>query len=308
MIEKIIIATHHGFCMGVKRAINIAEETAANSNEKVTILNEIVHNESVVNDFREKGVSQAFSVDDVHEGTLIISAHGVSPDVKEKAIARGLKVVDATCPLVEKIYQIVEKTVPAGYHMIHYGEKNHDETIGVQGHAPEHITIVSDEKELLALPDWKERKLGLTVQTTAHEEAYYEIEKLALKKWPHIDVFNTICNATSKRQAAILELSPKVDMVLVVGSESSANSNRLAQIANNICGHGYLIDTVDDINDEWFENGAEIKDIGISAGASTPEYLVQAVVEKLVAISGGKAEVILPVRKNRIRKISKAAG
>ncbi|MEA1980402.1 MAG: 4-hydroxy-3-methylbut-2-enyl diphosphate reductase [candidate division Zixibacteria bacterium] len=297
MIKKIIIARHQGFCMGVKRAINIAEETARDEDGKVTIMNEIVHNEAVVSKFLEKGVGQSSSLDDINDGVLIISAHGVAPDIKENAASKGLKVVDATCPLVERIYQIIEKAVDNDFHIIHYGEPGHDETQGIIGHAPNDITVASNKEELLALPNFKNSKLGLTVQTTAHQESFNDIVKLAKEKWPHIQIFNTICNATTQRQSAILDLSPKVDMVLVVGSKSSANSNRLAQIADAITGNGILISSANDIQLSWFKKN--IEKVGISAGASTPQFLVDETIERLIQISDGKAEVILPERRNK---------
>jgi len=305
MIEKIYIAAHHGFCMGVKRAITIAEETARETDGNVTILNEIVHNEAVVERFKQQGVRQAFSVDEVDGGTMIISAHGVAPEVKAHALEKGLTVIDATCPLVERIYVIIEKIVKNGYYIIHFGDPNHDETHGIVGHAPDNITVVTTEKELLALPDWKDRKLGLTVQTTAHTSQVAEIEKLALKKWPHIDIFNTVCNATTQRQAAIMELAPKVDMILVVGSKTSANSNRLARIADAICGCGILIGSAKDIKKEWFTGDKDLQRVGVSAGASTPEFLVEEVIEHLVELSGGKAKIVDPGKKKRRRSVVK---
>jgi 4-hydroxy-3-methylbut-2-enyl diphosphate reductase len=172
------------------------------------------------------------------------------------------------------------------------------------GYAPDKITVAEDHEALLALPEWKERKLGLTVQTTAHEKEFEAAEELALQKWPHIKVFNTICNATTKRQQAILELAPQVDMVLVVGSKTSANSNRLAQISDAICGRGVLIDSVNDVKEEWFTDNVE--KVGISAGASTPEFLVEEVINKLVGLSGGEAEVVLPEKKNKIERVIRA--
>jgi 4-hydroxy-3-methylbut-2-enyl diphosphate reductase len=305
MIKQIIMANHHGFCMGVKRAINIAEETSKGTDEKVTILNEIVHNQSVVEKFRKEGVGQAFSVDEVDDGTLIISAHGIAPSVIKRAEERGLKVIDATCPLVTRIYDIIVKAVENGFYIVHYGDPTHDETHGVIGYAPDKITVAGSKEELLSLPAWKDRKLGLTVQTTAHEQEFYEAEKLALEKWPHIKVFNTICNATTKRQQAILDLAPKVDMVLVVGSKTSANSNRLAQISDAICGRGILIDSVNELNEKWFTS--DVEKVGVSAGASTPDFLVEAVISKLVEISGGKAEVVLPEKKNKIERVVRQA-
>ena len=299
MLKKILIARHHGFCMGVKRAINIAEETARDEEGPVTILNEIVHNEAVVEKFKREGVGQAFSTDDVDRGTLIISAHGVSPDVKKSAIDKGLNLIDATCPLVENIYDIILKLVADDYHVIHFGEKDHDETTGIVGYAPENISVASTEEELLALPDWKDRKLGLTVQTTAHQDEEKLIERVALGKWPHIKIFNTICNATTQRQDAVNELAPKVDMMLVVGSKSSANSNRLAVISDSICGKGLLIGSAGDVQAEWFTDDNKVEAVGVTAGASTPDFLVEEVIERLVDISGGSAEVIRPEKKRR---------
>ena len=304
MLKKILIARHYGFCMGVKRAINTAEETAQNRSGKVTILNEIVHNDAVVENFKHQGVGQAFSLDDVDEGTLIISAHGIAPGIIAEAEKKGLNVIDATCPLVTRIYTIIEKIVMNGYYVIHFGDRNHDETKGVVGYAPDHITVASSKEELTALPDWPDRKLGLTVQTTAHMAEFAEIENAAKEKWPHIEIFNTVCNATTKRQSAIMDLAPQVDMVLVVGSATSANSKRLAKISEAICGKGILIDSAADINERWFDADQHVEKVGISAGASTPDFLVEEVIQRLVGISGGTAEVIMPEKQNRVRKIS----
>jgi len=308
MLEQIILARHHGFCMGVKRAINIAEETAGTVANPVTILNEIVHNEAVVERFAKRGVGQVTSVDDVSEGTLIISAHGVSPDIKMEAQRKGVEVVDATCPLVTRIYDIILKLIGNGFHVIHYGELNHDETRGIVGHAPDYITVVSNREELLTLPAWKDLKLGMTVQTTAQQSTFLEIEATALSKWPHLEVFNTICNATNQRQSAVMDLAPKVDLVMVVGSQTSANSRRLAQIANAICGWGVLIGTADDIDPDWFTDEYRVRKVGLSAGASTPQFLVKDVINRLVDISGNRAEVIQPDRKQPGTAANREAG
>ncbi len=291
MLEKVIVARSYGFCMGVKRAIQIAEETSKTATEPVTILNEIVHNEAVVERFRSEGVGQAFSLDDVKGGTLIISAHGIAPAVIENARAKGLNVVDATCPLVTVIYDIIKKVVAEGYYIVHFGDPDHDETAGVVGHAPERITVLKKIEDMWALPDWKERKLALTVQTTSSLEEFITCRQEAAKRWPHIEVFDTICNATNKRQTAIMDLAPQVDMVLVVGSQSSANSQRLTKIAKSICGKAQLIGSALDIRREWFAADQQIRSVGVSAGASTPDFLVDAVLAKLVDISGGTATV-----------------
>ena len=291
-MKQIIIARHHGFCMGVKRAIRIAENTARKEHGRVTILKEIVHNDAVVDKFRREGVHQAYSVDEVNEGTLIISAHGVEPEIKLKALNKGLTVVDATCSLVRRIYDIIDK-IKEEYYIIHFGDPAHDETRGIVGHAPERIRVVFDRKKMLSLPAWKDRQLALTVQTTADLEDFLEIQKLACEKWPHIKVYNTICNATHQRQSAILELALKVDMVLVVGSVTSANSNRLVKISEPLCRTALLINSDEDVKEEWFTDDRGVERVGLTAGASTPDFLVQAVIEKLVRISGGKAEVVM---------------
>jgi len=299
MLKKIIIARSYGFCMGVKRAINIAEETSGIATEKVTILNEIVHNEAVVEKFQRQGVGQTSSVDQVDGGTLIISAHGVAPDIIDEAKSRGLNVVDATCPLVTRIYDIIKKVVAKGYYVVHFGDPTHDETMGIVGHASDRITVLSDKSQLATMPDWADRKLALTIQTTSNTEEALEIQRLATEKWPQLQVFDTICDATSQRQSAILDLAPKVDMVLVVGSRTSANSKRLASIANTLCGKGILITTGDEIEESWFASDQSVETVAVSAGASTPEFQVEAVIDRLVAISGGKADVIRQERRKK---------
>jgi 4-hydroxy-3-methylbut-2-enyl diphosphate reductase len=301
MIQKIILARSYGFCMGVKRAINIAEETATKADDQVTILNEIVHNEAVVEKFREEGVGQAFGVGDVKAGTLIISAHGIAPDVIEEAESKGLNVIDATCPLVTRIYDIVKKVVAHDYYVIHYGDPKHDETQGVVGHAPDRITVLQSKDDIDGMPDWKDRKLAFTIQTTSNMEEALEVQQLVKQKWPHLEIFDTICNATSHRQSAIMDLAPRVDAVLVVGSTTSANSKRLASIANAICGMGVLIGSAEEIDAEWFASDRKIETIGISAGASTPDFLVEAVIERLVEMSDGQAVVERQERRKKQR-------
>ncbi len=298
MIKKIILARHMGFCMGVKRAINIASKTAAERlpDEKVTILKEIVHNEAVVESFRLRKVGQASTVEEVDQGTLIVSAHGVSPAVVNEAEGKGLKVVNATCPLVSRIYEIILEAIAEDNYIIHFGEPHHDETTGIVGHAPDRITVVASEQEMLQLPDWPDRKLCLTVQTTAHASQFQQVQEIALAKWPQIRLFDTVCNATTQRQAAIVELAPLVDMILVVGSSTSANSKRLVKISQAACGRGQLIGSSVDVDPGWFAEGSGVETIGLSAGASTPKHLVEEVIDRLVELSGGEAEIVRPAK------------
>ncbi len=305
-MKKVVIADHHGFCMGVKRAINIAEETKTRGVENVTILKEIVHNHAVVEKFRKEGIDQKFEVKDIEKGTVIVSAHGVSPHIIRSAKEQGLDVIDATCPLVTRIHDIIDKLDSRDYTILHFGDEHHDETMGVLGHAKDGMmTVIPSLEALMALPDEQPEKLALTTQTTAEASEFDEAEKKAIERWPHIKVFNTICNATNQRQSAIMKLAPEVDMILVVGSTTSANSVRLASMAEALCGKAYLIDSEADIQSEWFNNSpSPIENIGISAGASTPEFLVDGVVERLVEMSGGGAEVVRPVKAKKVNTLA----
>ncbi|MCX6826760.1 MAG: 4-hydroxy-3-methylbut-2-enyl diphosphate reductase [candidate division Zixibacteria bacterium] len=296
-LKKIILADYYGFCMGVKRAISLTEETVARYG-KVTILKEIVHNEAIVEKFKQAGIGQSIHIADIDGGTVVIPAHGASPEVFKEAEIRGLAVVDATCPLVIRIHKIVKRLAENGYHILHFGDNAHDETLGIVGHAPDRVTVVPNIEALRALGPI-EGKLALTSQTTARVSGFVEIEREAKKKYPQIELFNTICNATNQRQVAIMDLAPWVDLMLVVGSESSANSKRLAQISKAICGRAYLIDNARDIKSEWFSaHGANIEVVGLSAGASTPDFLIDGAIERLKEIAGCAIEVVYPPRKS----------
>jgi len=305
-LKKIIIADHHGFCMGVKRAINITEETKSRGVENVTILKEIVHNHAVVEKFRKDGIDQKLEVQDIEKGTVIVSAHGVSPQIINSAREKGLDVIDATCPLVTRIHDIIDKLDERDYRILHFGDEYHDETMGVLGHAKAGmLTVIPDMNTLLALADTQPEKLALTTQTTAGASEFAAVEKKAQQRWPHIKVFNTICNATNQRQSAIMKLAPNVELILVVGSMTSANSVRLASIAEVLCGEAYLIDSEADIQEAWFaEKATTVENIGISAGASTPEFLVDGVVKRLVELSGCVAEVVRPIKAHKVNTLA----
>lgn len=297
-LKKIILARHFGFCMGVKRAIQIAEETGAAESGPVNVINEIVHNDSVVRKLSANGVGSVTAVAAAPAGTVIVSAHGAPPSVFSEAQRRGLKVIDATCPLVIRIHKIIHKLIDNGFQIIHFGDHHHDETIGVLGQAPDgRIVVVSSPQELRALAP-NGRPYALTSQTTAGVAEFEEIAKEAQSLFPGIEVCNTICDATSQRQAAVLDLAPEVNVMIVVGSASSANSNRLRSICEAICGHAYLINSAAELQDSWFGGMATV---GVTAGASTPDFLVEEVIQKLFEYSGQRAEIIRPEKKkNRL--------
>ncbi|MFH1699569.1 MAG: 4-hydroxy-3-methylbut-2-enyl diphosphate reductase [Candidatus Zixiibacteriota bacterium] len=297
-IKKIILASHYGFCMGVKRAIKIAEETGISKTGPVNVLNEIVHNDAVVQKLSGEGVGSVNSVKKASKGTVIISAHGQPRSTFEEAKRLGLKVVDATCPLVIRIQDTIQDLIKKDYYIIHFGDLKHDETKGVVGYAPEGRVIVIGQVGDLKNIDLSRAKVALTSQTTARVEDFEQISAEVRKIIPHIEVFNTICDATTQRQAAVMEFAGKVDVIFVVGSSSSANSNRLRSISEEICGRAYLINSAQSLEHEWLDGATNV---GLTAGASTPEYLVDEVISYLLQLSGGQAQVIRTRKKRKSR-------
>lgn len=288
-LRKIIVASHYGFCMGVKRAIKIAEESGRKEIGPVSVVNEIVHNDSVVSNLKKQGVGTVHSVSEAPGGTVIISAHGAPPAYFKAAAAAGLNVIDATCPLVIKIHRIINRLIDSGFHIIHFGDAHHDETKGVVGQAPAgHVTVVSNLEDLNNVP-FREHKYALTSQTTADAAEFERIAEAAIKKFPGLEIHNTVCNATEQRQAAVLELAPQVDMMLVVGSSSSANSTRLKNISESSCGRAKLINSYQDLSPGMLE---DVSVIGLTAGASTPDYLVEEVIAHLLKLADHGAELV----------------
>ncbi|OGC76770.1 MAG: 4-hydroxy-3-methylbut-2-enyl diphosphate reductase [candidate division Zixibacteria bacterium RBG_16_40_9] len=277
---KIILAETWGFCFGVERALRIVEKTAEKSEGPVKILNKIVHNASIVNKLEERNISSIKDLSEIHEGTLVISAHGVAPKVKNQAQKKGLNIVDTTCPLVTRIHKATQQFLDKGYTVILYGDESHNEVKGVVGLAPDRIIVVNGPEEIENLPVIDE-PLALVSQSTQSLEGFDLMEQKLKEKYPNLEVENTICEPTVKRQEAIAKLAPQVDMLIVVGSTISSNSLRLLELARKFCPKSYLIDAVDQIQKEWLEN---VETVGITAGASTPAYLVKAIIEKLYQI------------------------
>ena len=299
---KIIIARHFGFCMGVKRAIAIAEDNAT-VDDKVTIFREIVHNDAIVERFKKMGIGQSDAVENIDRGTVIIPAHGASAAVFDAARARGLNVVNATCPLVIRIQKIVKKLAQDGYLIVHFGDRHHDETIGIVGHAPNNVRVIGSLADLDTI-DHRVGPIALTSQTTARQTDFEIIVGEVRKRYPQVEIFNTICDATSQRQEAIMELAGQTDLMLVVGSTSSANSNRLVRISRSLGVESYLINSADDIREEWFVNRDDDNVVGLSAGASTPDFLIEGVIARLQDIVRCEVEVVLPPRQNHSNRLA----
>ncbi|MFH2056626.1 MAG: 4-hydroxy-3-methylbut-2-enyl diphosphate reductase [bacterium] len=274
---KLFFANELGFCWGVERSIKLAAEAKNDHPGSVTILKEIVHNRQVVDFFKQKGVGQEQTLDKIEQGTLVISAHGVSPQVKADAEAKGLNIIDTTCPLVDRVHKITRKLIGEGYEVVLYGEPRHDEVMGVMGIAPDHIHLLAEYEDIDKLPKF-ERKVAVITQTTRGVKAFEEVCAKMRELYPDLRVEDTICNATEKRQEAVHELAPKVDLMLVIGSHSSGNSHRLRDIAEELCGRAYLLDSPEQLETDWFEG---VEKVGLTAGASTPAFAIEMILRDL---------------------------
>ncbi len=281
-----------GFCAGVVRAIDIVQIALDTFGAPIYVRKEIVHNSHVVNDLAKKGAIFVNELDEVPEGARVIySAHGVSPAVRERAKERGLKVIDATCPLVTKVHVEAIKFAKQGYSLVLVGHRDHEEVEGTQGEAPTVTQVVSTVEEVAALVVPDPNKVAYLTQTTLSlDEARYMIEALK-QKFPHIagPHAQDICYATENRQTAVKNVAHGADLVLVVGSRNSSNSNRLVEVSENLGTRSYLIDKADDVRPEWLEG---IDTVAVTAGASAPEVLVQEVVAFLSARGYGDAEEV----------------
>lgn len=279
---KVTLAKHAGYCYGVQRALKLAREATESSAKPIHTLGPIIHNPQVVDSLMKQGVCAVHSVDKVDAGTIIIRTHGVDPKITRTARMRGLEVIDATCPFVAKAQQRAANLVKNGYKVIIIGERNHPEVAGLLAYTDNKAVVIENASELEGLEAMN--RVGVVVQTTQSIENLTHIVEGLLLKTKEIKVFNTICNATSQRQEAARELSGTVDLMLVVGGKNSANTTRLAQICNENNDNTYHIETAAEIDKAWLEN---IEHIGLTAGASTPNWIVQEVIDRLSALSRG---------------------
>lgn len=278
---KVLLAKKYGFCMGVKRAIEIAEK-AVSDNSQVTILHQIVHNPSVVSSLCKKGAKSVEGIENVYTQTVVFNAHGVSPQVREEAKKRRLLTIDATCPLVLKVHGIVKSFALRGYEFIYVGHKGHPEPLGVMGWAPGKVKLIENIEEVKSLHIDQPEKLVVITQTTLSVDDTKNTIDAILTRYPKAKVFNTVCFETTDRQQALRELLSLVDLVIVVGGRNSSNSLRLSDIARKEGKGGYLVENASELKKEWFVGK---KNVGLTAGASTPDYetlKVRQVIEKMV--------------------------
>lgn len=286
---KVTLANPRGFCAGVDRAIDIVDRAIELLGAPIYVRHEVVHNRYVVNNLREKGAVFVNELDEVpDDATVIFSAHGVSKAVQEKAKDRGLNVFDATCPLVTKVHMEVVRYSKEGRETILIGHKGHPEVEGTMGQYNTKfggdIYRVDSADEVSVLKVQNPEKLGFVTQTTLSMDDTAIIIEALRKKYPSIvgPKKDDICYATQNRQDALKELADKSDVILVVGSPNSSNSNRLKELAEKRGTPAYLIDGAEDIQESWFKNG--IDNIGVTAGASAPEILVEEVNAKLKSL------------------------
>jgi 4-hydroxy-3-methylbut-2-enyl diphosphate reductase len=277
---KIILANPRGFCAGVNMAIESLERSLDLFGAPLYVYHEIVHNKYVVERFKRRGVVFVESLDEVPEGSpLLYSAHGVSPQIRSEARGRRLKAIDATCPLVTKVHLEAVKYASEGFTIVLIGHEGHDEVIGTMGEAPERMILVETAEDVERLTINPAKMAYLTQTTLSVDDANVVIDALR-KKFPQIanPPKDDICYATQNRQEAVRELAAEADLVLVLGSQNSSNSKRLAEIAGLLGPHAHLIDGVREIRPEWFEG---VENVLITAGASAPEDVVQECVEYL---------------------------
>ena len=278
---KLLLSKPRGFCAGVVRAIETVERALELWGRPIYVKHQIVHNRHVVEDLEEKGAIFVEDLDEVPEGSRIIySAHGIPPSVREHAKRRGLIEIDASCGLVIRVHSAAKRFANKGYHVLLIGHKEHVEVIGTAGEAPDATTIIESITDVEKLSFPQEQRLFYTTQTTLSLDDVKDITDALKAKYPLIETLpsSSICYATTNRQLALREITSSVGLVLVVGDPTSSNSNRLCEVAQKRNIPGYLINSPDDIDPEWL-NGVEA--IGLTAGASTPESVVQMCIEHL---------------------------
>ncbi|HAJ12109.1 MAG: 4-hydroxy-3-methylbut-2-enyl diphosphate reductase [Hydrogenophaga sp.] len=280
-MDEIVLAEPRGFCAGVDRAIEIVERALAKFGRPIYVRHEIVHNTYVVNDLRNKGAIFIEELDEVPPGaTLVFSAHGVSKAVQEEAERRGFRIFDATCPLVTKVHVEVAKLAKEGYEFLMIGHKGHPEVEGTMGQLSEGIHLVEDEADVAGVQPRQTEKLAVVTQTTLSVDDAAGIQQAIRARFPNVrePKQQDICYATQNRQDAVKILAPQVDVVIVVGSPTSSNSNRLRELATKLGTPGHMVDNAGELRPEWFEGKSRV---GLTAGASAPDILVQQVIERL---------------------------
>lgn len=282
-MDRILVAAPRGFCAGVAFAIEVVDLALKIHGAPLYVRHAIVHNEWVVKSFQDRGVVFVENIDDIPEGMpVVFSAHGVSPEIRNQAAKRRLQVIDATCPLVTKVHNEAKRYSAKDYHFIYIGHAGHVEAEGTMGEAPGKMVLVEtpEDAEALNLPDGWE-KLAVLTQTTLSVDEVSATMAVLKRRFPHLEVpkKEDICYATTNRQAAVKALATQSDLVLIVGSTTSSNSNRLREVAESLGSEAYLLMEPEQIQPHW---RTDFSTVGISSGASTPEHLVDSIIAALI--------------------------
>ena len=275
---SIEIARRAGTCYGVQRALDLAIQAGQASSDAgpVHTLGPLIHNPLVVRELEDERVFMANDIDDISCGTVVIRAHGVVPELIDRAQDKGLLVVDATCPFVKKVHLAAEKMVADGYRIVVVGEHGHPEVEGILGHAGKNAIVVENPDQATCAEI--SGKVGVVVQTTQTVDNLSQIVAVLAGRCRELKVVNTICSATSERQEAAADLSSRVDAMIVIGGRNSGNTRRLAQICQDRCARTHHIEQADELKEDWFQ---AVRSVGITAGASTPQRHIDAVVARL---------------------------
>jgi 4-hydroxy-3-methylbut-2-enyl diphosphate reductase len=281
---EVVRITPRGYCHGVVDAFRIAKRVRETTGEPVHMLGQLVHNTHVTADLQEQGIqlvdppNRLAGLETIEGGTVIFTAHGVSPQVKQRAAEKGLTAVDATCSDVVRTHDLVKELAARGYDVVYIGRQGHPEPEGVIGEAPGRVHLVQTLEDVERL-EIENQRVAVTCQTTLSVWDTEELIAAVQRRWPASEVHNEICRATQERQEAAVEAAREVDMVIVVGSPRSSNSNRLVEVVRKLGGKpAYLVDRMEDIDLAWFEG---VRKVGVTSGASTPSQLTRRVIEYL---------------------------
>lgn len=290
MVSHLLLARPRGFCAGVQRAVDIVDMALASHKPPIYVRGEIVHNRAVLAELRAKGVIFVDEVDQVPSGAvLILSAHGVTPGVRRRALERGLTLIDATCPLVTKVHQEALRFLNEGRTVLLVGHAEHAEIVGILGEAPGEIRLITclREASLISVPD--PRRVAAITQTTLSVDDVHAILAELRRRFPELitPAREDVCYATQNRQSAVKAIAKRADLVLVLGSPNSSNSNRLREVAEIAGVATYLVEDVSQIQPSWFQS---TRCVGLTAGASTPEHLVREVAESLRGLGADLVE------------------
>jgi 4-hydroxy-3-methylbut-2-enyl diphosphate reductase len=274
---KIILSKKMGFCFGVKKSVNLAKNASKKRKNNLYMLGSIINNPQVIEYFIERGVKLAANLDEVpEESTVITRAHGISPTMLKKAYQKRLSVVDTTCPYVRKVQKIASYLYEQDYFIVVYGDKKHPEVLSLLDTIQNHALVINSIPDVEKIT--KKKKIGFISQTTKNIYDFYKLSSALLGRAEELRIFNTICKSTTERQKSVLELAKEVDVLLVIGGKESANTTRLAEIGKNQGVKTYHIETKNQLKSKWFHQEDEV---GITSGASTPDWVTNEVIDKL---------------------------